>query len=108
MAKPSPAKLLALKTLVVVLGVAILISAGFVAYGVATRFSEPAAQGRSTTPPPDDPVSVALPAGVTVLDSDLDGDRILLRLRLPDNSERLVIYDAVSGAQLGVINLRAP
>ncbi len=90
------------------MGVAILVSAGIVAYGVATRFGEPAAQSRSTTPPPDDPVSIALPAGVTVLDSDLDGDRILLRLRLPDNSERLVIYDAVSGAQLGVINLRAP
>ena len=40
---------------------------------------------------------LVLPAGVKILESDLDGDRVLLRLAVEDGSEQIIVYDLATG-----------
>lgn len=61
----------------------------------------PAAQG-----PAGAPVSVPIPAGARVVFTGLDGDRVLVRLALPDGSTRLIVLDARSGAVQSQVDLR--
>jgi hypothetical protein len=82
------------------MGVLIVVGVGVLAWGLATRLdlSRPmAVDGR-----------VTLPREAKVLDMTASGDRLVLRVALPDNSERLVIVDLARGRQLGSLELVRP
>jgi hypothetical protein len=52
---------------------------------------------------------VTLPAGAKVMETAIQGDRIVLRVALPDGGERLHVLDAASGRAVGTIAIkRAP
>jgi len=91
----------ALKVLVVVMGVLIVGGVGLILYGLATRMDLSRggqfADGR-----------IELPAGGKVLDMTAAGDRLVLRVALPDASERLVVVDLTRGRQLGTMELVKP
>lgn len=48
---------------------------------------------------------VDLPPGAQVLEVELDGNRIAVRVANSDGGEQLLIYDLASGARLGAISL---
>ena len=50
---------------------------------------------------------IALPAGARVLEMDLDGDRLALRLLLPDGVESVAVFDIVQGERLGTVAVPA-
>jgi hypothetical protein len=92
----------ALKTLVVVMGVAILIGASVLLTLIVERGRRLAA-----TPPVEGAAAaglpavgahrLALPAGARVVESRLDGGRILLRAALAGGGEAVFVFDAASG-----------
>jgi hypothetical protein len=43
----------------------------------------------------------AIPAGMTVIDQSLDGDRIALRLRGTDGIETIILFSLVDGSLTG-------
>lgn len=49
---------------------------------------------------------IALPTGATVEETHLDGDRILVRLKLADGTARLIVVSAATGKQTGTIDLK--
>ena len=49
---------------------------------------------------------IALPTGATVEETHLEGDRILVRLKLADGTARLIVVSAATGKQTGTINLK--
>lgn len=90
----------ALKVLVVAMGVLIVLGVGAIVYGIATRLdlSKAAAfDGR-----------VELPQGSRILDMTASGDRLVLRVAVPDGGERLIVVDLARGRQLGVLDLVKP
>ena len=46
---------------------------------------------------------IQLPAGVQVLEIDLDGGRLALLLALSNGTEELAIYDLTTGERLGAL-----
>ncbi|WP_198598203.1 hypothetical protein [Mangrovicella endophytica] len=50
--------------------------------------------------------TIQLPAGTRVLDSDLDGSRILLRVAAGSGAERLIVADVTSGSILSEVTLQ--
>ncbi|MEO8560152.1 MAG: hypothetical protein ABI439_13870 [Rhodospirillales bacterium] len=50
-------------------------------------------------------VAVAIPAGARVSDFSASGDRLVLRVVMPDQEQRLIVVDLQSGALLGTIKL---
>jgi hypothetical protein len=90
----------ALKTLVVVMGVAILIGASVLVTLIVERGRRLAA-----TPPVEGAAGspavgahrLTLPAGARVVESRLDGGRILLRAALAGGGEAVFVFDAGSG-----------
>ena len=89
----------ALKVLVVVMGVLIVIGVAVLIYGLATRLDVPRAafDGR-----------LVLPPEAKIVDMTAAGDRLVLRVALPDRSERLIVVDLVRGRQLGALELVRP
>lgn len=51
------------------------------------------------------PYSLSLPQGAQLLDSDLDGDNILLRIRLADGQVQLLMFDVTKGEILSRIDV---
>ena len=105
----------AIKTLVIVLGVLILAGLAAVSYGVLTQFSESDGDdgtGSETRPGavsvavPFGDLTVDVPAGARVEDTDLDGGRLVVRLAMPDGEARLIVIDLAHGAVLGSVRLR--
>jgi hypothetical protein len=92
----------ALKTLVVVMGVAILIGASALVTLIVERGTRLAA-----VPPGEQAATadsgvvrehkLALPTGARVVETRLDGGRILLRATLAGGGEALFVFDAASG-----------
>jgi hypothetical protein len=90
----------ALKVLVVVMGVLIVAGIGAIVWGIATRLdlSRPRfADGR-----------IELPAGAKVVDMAASGERLVLRVALPDAGERLIVVDLSRVRQLGALELVRP
>jgi hypothetical protein len=56
-------------------------------------------QDRAPAMQPD--AAIMLPQGAAIISESLDGDRILLRLKLADGAEMMVIHSATDGALLG-------
>jgi len=52
---------------------------------------------------------VTLPPGARVVETTTSGDRVVLRIALPDGEERLHVLDVASGRTIGTIAIkRAP
>jgi hypothetical protein len=45
--------------------------------------------------------TLAIPAGMTVIDQSLDGERIALRLKSADGTETIMLYSLVNGIATG-------
>ncbi|MGB0630802.1 MAG: hypothetical protein ACPGRZ_08905 [Alphaproteobacteria bacterium] len=96
----------ALKALVI--GMAVLIFAGVVVLIIG--IVDKAGKLDGETPAAAvafDAQEIPLPAGATVQETRLDGDRIVVRLALADGTARLILISASSGKQTGVIDLKA-
>ncbi|RZO39003.1 MAG: hypothetical protein EVA87_02115 [Rhodospirillaceae bacterium] len=95
----------ALKALVI--GMAVLIFVGVVVLivGIVEKAGEfdgePPAEAAGF-----EEARIALPTGATVEETHLDGDRILVRLKLVDGTARLIVVSAATGKQTGAINLK--
>jgi hypothetical protein len=95
----------ALKTLVIVLGVALV--AGSVAL-VALIVGRLERKGAETAAAQGlGPLHAALPAGSRIVSTELSGDRLLLRLALADGGEELMLVDARTGAPVAVFDVPA-
>lgn len=88
-----------LKALVIVMGIAIIVGATVVVMTIVQRAGSlsPAVASKS----------IELPAGARVVGQDISDKRILLRLRLPDGEERLIVVDADTGRVTGGFTLRS-
>src|SRR5581483_5592572 len=89
----------ALKLLVSVMGALIVVGVGVLIWGVATRLDLSRAGFEA---------KLALPAGAKVVDMTASGDRLVLRLVLPDAAERLLVVDIAHGKPLGTLELTQP
>ena len=47
-----------------------------------------------------------LPFGAVVQDTDIDDNRILLRIKLPDGGSRLILLSVTTGMQVGTVDLK--
>ena len=86
----------ALKALVIFLGV--LIVGGFAVVAVTIY-------NRAAAPKADKVVSIPVPPGGPAIDMTAAEDRIVLRYRLPNGQERLVLVNARTGQPAGTIDL---
>lgn len=93
----------ALKVLVVGMGVLIAAGLATVAVTVANRMAARAPQAG-----PADAAALGIPPGAEVLETDLDGDRIALRLRLPGGGTEIHVFDLAGGKRLGRYAVAAP
>lgn len=103
-----------LKAVVIVLGLVIVIGMGalllaFAQTGKPGNGENNRDPGNGEALTPNDFTSAAaleriqLPAGARILEMDLDGGRIALRLALPDGTEELAVYDLATGERLGAL-----
>ena len=89
-----------LKTLVIVMGIAVIVGATVVVTTIIQRggaLGEPVARVARG--------AINLPAGARVAETRIDGGRILLRLSLKDGRQRILIVDAATGAPIAVHEL---
>lgn len=95
----------ALKALVI--GMAVLIFAGVVVLIIGIVDKAGDLDGKTAAPAASfDPATIDLPAGATVQETRIDGDRIVIRLTLADGTARLLVISAATGKQTGVIDLK--
>ena len=87
-----------------VAGVAVLVVA--IAYRVGHRAAPATAVATSGMAPSDERRVVQLPAGAKILADRTDGDRLTLRIALPDGEEELLLLDWRTGARLATFDLR--
>ena len=95
----------ALKILVVALGV--LLVGGSVALVVAVVSRIQHGPNLAVNADAAAPVRSILPAGSRILAAELSGDRVLVRLAMPDGGERLLLLNARNGAEIAVFEQRA-
>lgn len=116
----------ALKALVIFMGVLIVIGMGVLAYGLMMKFDEWQAKKQAA---PETPVAVeapapaasaaaapaeawpsdlkiAVPAGARVAETVIGEGRMIVRLVLPDDSQRFLVFDIDAGRRLGAIELQ--
>lgn len=93
----------ALKVLVVGMGVLIAAGLAVVAVTIADRMAARAPQAG-----PADAAALEIPLGAEVLEADLDGGRVALRLRLPDGGTEIHVFDLEGGRRLGRYTVAAP
>lgn len=93
----------ALKLLVVVMGV--ILAAGTIALIAAVvirvRNGSVASVERASAS-----TAVALPAGARVAATEMAGDRLLVRVTLPQGGEQLLVFNLSTGARVATIELR--
>jgi hypothetical protein len=93
----------ALKLLVVGMGVLLVLGTAALVWAVVYRVNHrppPMAAARPGT------TVIDLPPGARVESSEVAGDRLVLRLAMPDGGGRLLIFDLRSAASIGTIELR--
>ena len=95
-------KLQALKILVVTMAFLIIIGLGFLAYGIAANFAEGEKRGTLVR----NPLPLTLPIGAEIRETRMNGNRILLRLSMPDNRMRLIIFDMKEGREVQRIEVK--
>jgi hypothetical protein len=94
----------ALKLLVVGMGVLLVLGTGALVWAVVYRVNHP--RPSPVTASKAGTTVIDLPPGGRVESSEVAGDRLVLRLALPDGSGRLLIFDLHNGAPIGTIELR--
>ena len=92
-----------LKALVIFLGVLIFVAFGVLAYGVATKFKT---SGETPTSRHFEATNVEIPAGARIVETQIGGNRIILRVETPDGGMALILIDAGTGERTGVIHLK--
>jgi len=106
----------ALKALVIFMGVLIVIMMGVVGYGVVVKFGNVVDSGDPAAPavPLAVPAAavgwggnlhVPVPAGARVAETVVADGRMVVRLALPDDRQRYLIFDLGAGRQVGAIDL---
>lgn len=92
----------ALKLLVVVLGV--MLAAGTIALiaAVVVRVRSGSVAALEHVSPPTE---VKLPVGAHVAATEMAGDRLLVRLTLPQGGEQLLVFNLSTGARIATIEL---
>jgi hypothetical protein len=93
----------ALKILVVVMGVLLVGGAVALVYAVVARVQRGPAQAAIAPGPRH--VEALLPPGARVVTTELTGDRLVVRIALADGAERLLLFDARTGAAVAVLDL---
>ncbi|MDX2145310.1 MAG: hypothetical protein SFV19_18300 [Rhodospirillaceae bacterium] len=100
-----------LKTLVIVLGVAIVVAVGFVIYGFV-RLSEDMAMSdaaASVAPASFDVADLGQPTGTTIAQIvPLAGERVMIALTGGAVPDRAVIFDLKAGRVVGTIHTSMP
>jgi hypothetical protein len=102
--------MLALKGVVIGMGVLIVIGMGLLVYGVTAGFGSLGGGGERTSATSAKgfgTVRARLPAGATIVQSTHDGDRLSVRLSLPDGGARIMIFHLGDGRQIGTIELES-
>jgi hypothetical protein len=94
-----------LKALVIGMGVLIIVGVVFLLYAIIQKSGDEASIGGVTRGIPVR-LDVTLPAGAEVVETRLDSNTIVLRLRLADGSGRLVVIDRGTGKATGRIDLK--
>jgi Family of unknown function (DUF6476) len=98
----------ALKLIVIVMGVMLVAGIVVIVATIAMRLGHRAAPVEVTAvmAPNGEHRLVELPASAQVVSVQSEGDRITVRLKLPDESEELILLDWKTGARLGTIDLK--
>lgn len=93
-----------LKAMVIGMGVLIIVGVIFLIYAIVQKSGDDLGGGFGGNKPPV-AASIELPAGAEVVETRVGVERIVLRLRLPDGSGRLIILNAATGRQVGQTDL---
>ncbi len=97
-----------LKGLVIGLGLLIVLALGVIAVTVANRTSGPKtteAPVATAAPGAFGKVHVELPPGARVVETHIEGGRLVLRIVRPDGSEAVLAYDLAGGRPAGTVEL---
>ncbi len=95
-----------IKALVIFMGLLILAGLGLLVYGVVGRVSELAGPG---APGGFDETVLTLPVGCSVIETRVDGDRLVVRTDGPlgyEQCQKIIIIDLQSGEVLGRIQFK--
>ncbi|HXQ49658.1 MAG TPA: DUF6476 family protein [Stellaceae bacterium] len=92
----------ALKAVVIVLGVALVAGSVALVALIVGRMERRSAVAEGAAP-----AQAALPAGSRIVATELNGDRLLIRLALADGGEELVLINARTGTRIAVFDLPA-
>jgi hypothetical protein len=100
-----------LKALVIILGVLLVGGMVTLVGAIIWRGSHRVAADGAVAPPRGTQgkpfeTTLDLPAGATVASIDVAGERLVLKLALPDGRQQIVIVDIRNGARLGTIELQ--
>ena len=97
----------ALKALVISMGVLIVVGVAILVYGLTSKLDDVAVEEEPDLTDPFGTIRVEMPAGATVQDTTLDGDRMVVRLLLPDGGARLMVFRLSDGRQIGTVELQS-
>jgi len=94
----------ALKLLVIALGVLLLAGIGALAAAVVWRInhSNPTSPAQAV---PSAAQRIVLPPGAKVVVTDVDAGRLIVRVDIPGNGVRLLVFDLATGAEITTIEL---
>ena len=101
-----------LKILVVTMGIMLIVGIVALVVGIAYRVNHRVAPPTATAmtrpaiPVGNLPHRLTLPADAKIVSIQSDGDRVTLRLALPDGGETLMLVDWQTGRTLSTIELR--
>jgi flagellar basal body-associated protein FliL len=97
-------KMRALKLLVIALGVLLLAGIGALAAAVVWRINHvnPNAPAKSAPPGVQ---RIVLPAGAKVIATDVGAGRLIVRIDIPGNGVRILVFDLATGAEVTTIEL---
>ena len=93
-----------LKAMVIGMGLLIILGVIFLIYAIVQKSRDGSGVGFASERPPL-VSSVVLPAGAKVEETAVGAEQIVIRLRLQNGSERLLILNAVTGRLVGHIDL---
>jgi hypothetical protein len=91
-----------LKAVVILLGALIVVAFVLLVVGLVTRFSAKGSQHTATAEN-----TVVLPAGSQIVSSDVQGDRLILRVNVK-GSDEIYIVDTGNGHLVGRVQISAP
>jgi len=102
----------ALKALVIIMGILIMAGMGLLVYGLTTRVSwdDRVAREDSALVPSSASfgrVASNLPIGASVVSVAVDRGRAVVHVRLPNGGAEIRIFDLMTGAATGSIQLKA-